>query len=162
MHWIAGRVATWGPVLASTLSSFPPLTAQLRRCRTLCLPPPSLALSLRHQLRFFLASALFWKHLDLLHHTYILSLRFKKKNSPSSVLRFLWLFEIEGNNSRSEAPSKPSVPFPCSLLDAIERRLLILQLQSTRVLIYTVVVARGSFPHLFPHESSCLRWPRTK
>jgi hypothetical protein len=29
-------------------------------------------------------------------------------------------------------------------------------------LIYTVVVARGSFPHLFPHESSCLRWPRTK
>jgi hypothetical protein len=39
---------------------------------------------------------------------------------------------------------------------------LILQLQSTRVLFYTVVVARGSFPHLFPHESSCLRWPRTK
>jgi hypothetical protein len=80
-------------------------------------------LSLRHQLRFFLASALLWKHLDLLHHTYILSLRFKKKNSPSFVLRFLWLFEVEGSNSRSEAPSKTSVPFPCSLLDAIERRL---------------------------------------
>jgi hypothetical protein len=116
-------------------------------------------LSLRHQLRFFLASALFWKHLDLLHHTYILSLRFKKKNSPSSVLRLLWLFEIEGSEWSSMKAFCPISLFPawCNWTQA-----LILQLQSTRVLFYTVVVARGSFAHLFPHESSFLRWPPYK
>lgn len=78
-------------------------------------------LSLRHQLRFFLASAFFWKHLDLLHHTYILSLSdFKKRTRRRLFFDCCGFLKSKG---ASEAPLKPSVPFPCSLLDAIERRL---------------------------------------
>ncbi len=78
-------------------------------------------LSLRHQLRFFLASAFFWKHLDLLHHTYILSLSDLKKRTRRRL--FCDCCGFLKSKGASEAPLKPSVPFPCSLLDAIERRL---------------------------------------